>query len=426
MDRDQRVDDNAALLAAQALATAEKQPLIVAVVLTAATMSSRQYLFVLQGLMQIEPRLAEKNIAFVVLLGDPIIVLSEFIKKQKMGAVVMDFSPLRQQRVWRDGLAAATAVECREVDAHNIVPAWIASQKKETSAASIRIRLQALLPSYLEEYEGLDEHPIKAPTCPMNDWAAIAGELGISLSDKPLRESGVVAAHKVLALFIKDRLENYPVDRNIATRQGQSGLSPYLHFGQISPQRVALEVNKAVDAEAALSHPRDIFFEGLIYRRELADNFCLNEPYYDAVKSFPIWAKDAFKQRFLDIRPHLTSPQEFESAKTHDALWNACQTELVKRGHVSGFLRVYWAKKILEWSSSPEEALSIATTLNDRYALDGNDPNGYAGIAWSIGGVHDKPAIDRPIFGQVRYMNLNECKKKFNIEAYIHKATKDV
>jgi deoxyribodipyrimidine photo-lyase len=169
---------------------------------------------------------------------------------------------------------------------------------------------------------------------------------------------------------------------------------------------------------------KEVFLEQLIVRRELADNFCYYEPRYDSVEAFPRWASKAFQDHILDPRPHLTTREEFEQGKTHDALWNACQTELVKQGRMPGYLRMYWAKKILEWTHDPEEALATAIELNDRYALDGNDPNGYCGIAWSIGGVHDRPWIDRPIFGQVRYMNLSGCKKKFNVDAYIHKANK--
>jgi len=420
MDRDQRLEDNPALLEAQALAVAEDQPLIVAYVLTPDQMSRRQYLFMLQGLTELEPLFIEKNIAFTVLLGEPVQALTVLIKRGKIGSVVTDFSPLRQQRLWRENLAKTLDIEVREVDAHNIVPCWIASEKKEYGAQHLRLKLQKLLPAYLTEFSPVQYHPIKPKTQETNDWAAISASVGISLSDVPLRPTGVTVATLVLNAFVDDLLADYPANQNIATRQGQSGLSPYLHFGQISPQRVALSVSES----SVEPHAKEVFLDQLIVRRELAENFCFYEPRYDSVNAFPSWARQAFEAHILDPRMYLTTPEEFESGKTHDALWNACQTELVNKGRMPGYLRMYWAKKILEWSGSPAEALAIAIKLNDTYALDGNDPNGYTGIAWSIGGVHDKPWIDRPIFGQVRYMNLSGCKKKFNVDAYISKAKK--
>ncbi len=420
MDRDQRLEDNPALLEAQALAMADKQPLIVAYVLTPNQMSTRQYLFMVKGLIELEPFFVDKNIAFTVLSGDPVQTLTALIKMENVGAVVTDFSPLRQPRFWRESLAKAVDIEVREVDAHNIVPCWIASDKKEYGAQHLRLKVQKLLPDYLTNFAPVQKHPVTPQAQTINDWATLARTVGVSLNDTPLRLSGVTMATLVLNAFVDDLLADYPANQNIATRQGQSGLSPYLHFGQISPQRVALAVTESTVEPRA----KEVFLDQLIVRRELAENFCYYEPRYDSMSAFPSWARQAFEAHILDPRMYLTTPEEFETAKTHDDLWNACQTDLVSKGRIPGYLRMYWAKKILEWSSSPEQALATAIKLNDTYSLDGNDPNGYVGIAWSIGGVHDKPWIDRPIFGQVRYMNLTGCKKKFNVDAYIHKANK--
>ena len=420
MDRDQRLEDNHALLEASTLAIAENQPLMVVYILTPDMMSPRQYLFLLQGLRALEPLFAQKQISFSVLSGEPVSVLSDFIKQHKIGAVVTDFSPLRQQRLWRDGLAKSIDIEVREVDAHNIVPCWVLSEKREYGAQHLRLKLQKLLPAYLTEFPPLLVHPIASTNVAVNNWDALASGVDVNFGESPLRPSGVNIAAMVLNAFVEDLLQDYPANQNIATRQGQSGLSPYLHFGQISPQRVALSVSES-DVDP---HAKEVFLDQLIVRRELSENFCFYEPRYDSIKAFPSWARQAFEQHILDPRLYLTTFEEFQNAKTHDDLWNACQTELVKKGRMPCYLRMYWAKKILEWSNSPQEALAIAIKLNDTYALDGQDPNGYTGIAWSIGGVHDKPWIDRPIFGQVRYMNLSGCKKKFNVDAYIHKANK--
>jgi len=203
--------------------------------------------------------------------------------------------------------------------------------------------------------------------------------------------------------------------RNDPVADGQSNLSPYLHFGQISAQRVALEVENASVDKAS----RDTFLEELIVRRELADNFCFYTPQYDKFEGFPAWARKTLNAHRKDRRAYSYTLQQFEYAKTHDELWNAAQTEMVKRGKMHGYMRMYWAKKILEWTGSPEKAMETAIYLNDLYGLDGRDPNGYTGIAWSIGGVHDRAWNERPIFGKIRYMSYNGCKSKFDVKRYI-------
>ena len=217
--------------------------------------------------------------------------------------------------------------------------------------------------------------------------------------------------------FLQNRLPTYDEQRNDPTLDGQSNLSPYLHFGQLSAQRVALETSKA----SANKKAKEAFLEELIVRRELSDNFCFYNENYDNFKGFPDWAKKTHEIHRKDRREYLYSREEFEQATTHDDLWNAAQIEMIERGKMHGYMRMYWAKKIFEWTASPEEALDIAIYLNDKYELDGRDPNGYTGIAWSIGGVHDRAWFERPVFGKIRYMNYNGCKSKFNVRAYIDK-----
>lgn len=230
-------------------------------------------------------------------------------------------------------------------------------------------------------------------------------------------EPGESAGARTLGLFIKNRLSSYADDRNDPLEEGQSDLSPYLHFGQVSAQKVALGVRRhAWDTPSGQT-----FLEELIVRRELSDNYCLYNPRYDSFEGFPAWAQKGLNAHRQDKRPFLYKRTEFENAATHDPLWNAAQTEMVKRGKMHGYLRMYWAKKILEWSATPEEAQSTAIHLNDRYELDGRDPNGYAGIAWSVGGVHDRPWFNRPVIGPIRWMTANGCKSKFDTEGYIRR-----
>ena len=201
---------------------------------------------------------------------------------------------------------------------------------------------------------------------------------------------------------------------------GQSNLSPYIHFGHLSAQRVAIEVTKAV----APQEDKSAFLEELIVRRELSDNFCLYNPDYDNVNGFHQWASSTLNNHKDDEREFIYALNEFENALTHDPLWNAAQLEMVKTGKMHGYMRMYWAKKILEWTKSPEQAMEFAIYLNDKYSLDGRDPNGYTGIAWSIGGVHDRAWSERPIFGKIRYMNYNGCKRKFDVNSYISAVSK--
>jgi len=188
-----------------------------------------------------------------------------------------------------------------------------------------------------------------------------------------------------------------------------------MHFGFISSQRVALEVVKSNTSR----ENKEAFLEELIVRKELSDNFCLYSPSYNTLEGILAWAKESLNAHRSDIRSYIYNSDEFEHAKTHDELWNAIQKKMIKTNRIHGYLRMYWAKKILEWSISPEEALKIAIYLNDKYAMDGNDPNGYVGILWSIGGLHDRAFSNRLVTGKIRYMSIGGCKKKFDINKYI-------
>ena len=180
-------------------------------------------------------------------------------------------------------------------------------------------------------------------------------------------------------------------------------------------QRVAwMAAHSKLSAET-----KENFLEELVVRRELADNFCLYEPAYDHFDGFPDWARQTLNRHRSDKREYLYTLNELERGKTHERLWNACQHDLIRSGKLHGYLRMYWAKKILEWTPDPETALEYAIILNDRYYLDGRDPNGYTGIAWSIGGVHDRAWRERPVFGKIRYMNEAGCRRKFDVDSYI-------
>jgi deoxyribodipyrimidine photo-lyase len=417
MSRDQRMNDNWSLLLAQELAMKQKTPLAVIFCLVPQFLNAtiRQYGFMIKGLQEVEENLKKKNIPFFLLTGRPEVEIPRFVNRYKTGNIVADFSPLRINRGWKQSVMQNIDNPFYEVDAHNIVPCWTSSSKQEYSARTLRIKLHRLLPEFLIDFPSLRKHPYDwEEKMSITDWRESLKTLDIDLTIQEVEwiKPGEKAAFRSMQKFLKNKLLLYDKQRNDPIRDGQSNLSPYLHFGQISPQRIALEVLKSpVDKKS-----RDAFLEELIVRRELSDNFCFYNPNYDNVEGFPAWAKKTLNEHRNDKRKYLYTLKQFENALTHDELWNAAQMEMVKKGKMHGYMRMYWAKKILEWTESPEQALKIAIYLNDRYELDGRDPNGYAGITWSIGGVHDRAWNDRPFFGKIRYMSYNGCKAKFYIE----------
>jgi deoxyribodipyrimidine photo-lyase len=425
MSRDQRVNENWAMLFAQEQAMRTKSPLIVIFCLVPSFLQAdqRNYDFMLKGLAEVSLSLPSYGVAFRLLEGIPGKVLPGFLKKIRAGVLVTDFDPLRIKRQWKEDVSKSVDIPFYEVDAHNIVPCRSASVKQEYGAYTIRPRLLKALSEYLTPFPGIKRHPFPLPAKFVLPELIQRGRkrIDVSMSGKVGDTiPGESAASRYLRSFFKNRFDAYSEYRNDPSRNGQSGLSPYLHFGQLSAQKVALEA--MASSTSRLS--RDEFLEELIIRRELSDNFCFYNENYDSFDGFPAWAQKTLNEHRNDLREYSYSLRRFEQANTHDDLWNAAQKEMLIKGKMHGYMRMYWAKKILEWTGSPEEALRIAIHLNDKYSLDGRDPNGYAGIAWSIGGVHDRAWGERPIFGKVRYMSYNGCKSKFDVKAYIERISK--
>ena len=422
MSRDQRAADNWALVHAQREALAREAPLVTAFCLAPAFLGAtlRQYAFMLRGLAETERALRNLSVGFVLLRGDPGREVPAFARRIGAGLVVTDFDPLRMKTDWRRAVAAALRIPAVEVDAHNIVPARHASPKQEFGAYTLRPKLRRLLPDFLAPIPALRRHPHTSPRDPGPvDWTAVLRTLRVdrSVGEVSWLTPGSTAGLRILRQFLGEKLAAYPDASRDPAVDGLSNLSPYLHFGQISAQRAAL----VVSASEAPPAGRDAFLEELIVRRELSDNFCLYNPRYDSAAGFPAWAARTLGDHARDARPYAYSRERLESADTHDDLWNAAQEEMVRTGKMHGYMRMYWAKKILEWTASPEEALQTVIELNDRYELDGRDPNGYAGAAWSVGGVHDRAWGERPVFGKIRYMSYNGAKSKFDIQAYIRR-----
>ncbi|ACV68609.1 deoxyribodipyrimidine photo-lyase [Desulfohalobium retbaense] len=424
MSRDQRLHDNWALLQAQHMARTRQAPLIIVFCLVPSYSGGarRHFDFMLTGLRQVADSAAKLGIPFVLLTGeDPPGELAGFCRTHAIGTVVMDFDPLRTKQQWQHTFAGHWEGECLEVDAHNVVPCRWASEKQEYAARTIRPKLQRQLPEFLDPFPELVPHPVpwRGSLLPEPDWEAASRSLAAPEYGPPLSwSSGEETALDLAREFIASGLSAYAEKRNDPTAGAVSGLSPYLHFGQIAPQRVAL---MARDANWAPAESREGFLEELVIRRELAENFCFYNPVYDCFGGLPAWAQQTLDDHRGDHREVVYTFEQWEAARTHDPLWNAAQQEMVQTGKMHGYMRMYWAKKILEWSASPEEALSTAITLNDRYELDGRDPNGYTGVLWSIGGVHDRPWKERPVYGKVRYMNDRGAARKFDVQAYIRR-----
>ncbi len=423
MSRDQRADDNWALLYAQQRAIEFRQPLLVVFCLAPVFLAAtrRQYGFMLRGLAETFAALGRKNIACTLLPGQPPEVLPAWLAEQQAGLVVGDFDPLKIKQQWQEKLLATTDIAVHEVDAHNIVPGWQTSSKLEFAAYTLRPKIKKQLPEYLTEFPLLTPHPFPAASAavPFPDIEALLFSLQINhdVGEVKWLTPGAQAANAQLDSFLQDKICRYDKLSNDPTQELQSNLSPYLHFGHLSAQRVALEVLR----RNATTPAAESFLEELIVRRELADNFCLYNPQYDTVEGFPTWAQKTLGEHIDDVREYIYTRDEFEQARTHDPIWNAAQRQMLTTGKMHGYMRMYWAKKILEWSGSPRQAMETAIYLNDKYELDGRDPNGYAGIAWSIGGVHDRAWGERKIFGKIRFMNDKGLKRKFAIERYCEK-----
>lgn len=437
MSRDQRVRDNHALLHAQEIAIANKVPLYVLFALIPIPGRSREhYTFMMNGLTELASALTSHDIQFVMLSGKPSEMIHGFAREVNAGTIVFDFSPLRGPRELVQSTVRSFRGSVDVVDTHNIIPAWVTSDKQEFAAHTIRRKIHKNLANYLKEPSTLRVHPHKSQSVDSISFADAKKFVeDIPASNIQINfESGEQAAANQLATFISDGLLDYTHGRNDFSDDHQSNLSPYLHYGQISSLRVALEVMLSVNtpplllreariAQAGQTPSREdgmnALLEEMIVRKELSDNFCLHNPHYKSLAGAPAWAIETLRQHWDDPRDFVYTADEWEGANTHDDAWNAAQRQLTRTGKLHGYLRMYWAKKLLEWSATPEDAVRIAIHLNDKYSIDGGDPNGYAGILWSIAGLHDRPWAERSVYGKVRYMNAAGLRRKYDLSAYI-------
>jgi len=406
MNREMRLEDNWALIYAQTQARERQQPCLVIFSIFDHFESAKNlqddpmFHRMKMGLKLVVKQAKDKGLPFYILHGDTITTIQTFLKNVQAGLFITDFSPLKAMRYLRESLAQTIPMRMVEVDAHNIIPIHIASEKQEWGAYTLRPKIHKLLPEYLHAF------PKWISTLPYQYQGPHDESFLHKINDD-------INPKLALNQFINLRLNHYE-QRNDPNVEATSRLSSYFHFGHLSSQTVALAVK-------ATGGQHESFLEEMIVRKELADNFCFYNRHYDAFEGFPDWAQKTLNLHRHDRREYLYSLDQFAKAQTHDDAWNAAQMQMVKTGYMHGYMRMYWAKKILEWTASPEEALKVANHLNDQYEMDGRDPNGYTGTAWAIGGVHDRPWQERPIFGMIRYMNAAGLKRKFDIGAYVQR-----
>ena len=392
--------------------------------------------FLLGGLKSVKEELQAKNVPLHILtpstqdqIGSTLVQACQSLHAT---CVICDFSPLREIRSWMEDLVPPLLDEEQipliQVDAHNVVPVWFASPKRQVGARTLRPKLNKLLPEFMTRFPpflGNDKN--MTLDFPMVDFATLESTLHLDPSVPELEWAtpGHDAAMKRFQEFLSSSsspsqgLSNFDSLRNDPNyAQVCSNLSPWINAGHISFQRLALDVR------ALKKYPNGTasFIEEGIVRRELSDNFLYySRRDYDQLSTAAGWAQETLQVHAQDEREHVYSLEEFVAAETHDDLWNAAQMQLLQEGTMHGFLRMYWAKKILEWTPSPDIALRTALYLNDRYALDGNDPNGFTGVGWSIMGIHDQGWKEREVFGKIRFMNYAGCQRKFDVHGFVSK-----
>jgi deoxyribodipyrimidine photo-lyase len=385
--------------------------------------NERHYAFMLQGLKEVHEALYERGIRFLVLHDSPEHAALQFSQDASM--VVTDRGYLGIQRSWRRHLADHAPCLVVQVESDVVVPVEVASEKEAYSAAVLRPRIKKHLKGYLVP---LKTTPVKKDSLALSykglDLQDIRGALrGLSLdgSVSPVEtfHGGRKEAMKLLRLFVSQKLKYYEESRNDPSADYGSHMSPYLHFGQIAALEIAIEIRRARGKAKAA---KEAFLEELIVRRELSMNFVYYNPHYNSYEALPSWARETLKAHEKDKREHLYNRATWEAGRTHDPYWNAAQREMILTGKMHNYMRMYWGKKILEWSKTPQEAFRTALYLNNKYELDGRDPNGFAGVAWCFG-KHDRAWSERPVFGKVRYMNAAGLRRKFDIEAYVRRCT---
>ena len=429
MQSSQRADDNAALHLAILEANRLDLPCVAAFALTDGYPSAneRHFAFMLEGLADAAARLERLGVRLVGRRGSPVERVAELAARAAL--VVTDTAYLDPPRTWREDLAKRLEVPLVRVESDVVVPVGLASGKREWAARTIRSKIARhrdddrfgpvprLKPKRSSADGTLELDPDDGGRCDLADPEALLADLDVDRSVPRVTRfrGGTGEARRRLKVFVDEILDGYAESRRAAERRGSSELSPYLHFGQIGLGEIVRAVRDAGDG---LGEDVSGFLEEVIVRRELARNYTWFERDYDKFSALPDWALKTLAEHRGDDREHVYTRAELEAADTHDEYWNAAMREMVHTGYMHNLLRMYWGKKVLEWTNTPDHAYRTLLYLNDRYFLDGRDPSSYSNVGW-VFGLHDTAWAERPVFGKTRYMNANGLKRKFDVPGYL-------
>ncbi len=421
MQHSQRADGNPALERAAYWANTCNLPLLVLFVVDPhyPDANLRHYVFMLEGLRETMAAIEARGAAFSLRLGQPSEVAAKM--SREAAVVVTDRGYLRHLVEWRAELARESRCLVEMVEGDAIVPVEDATTKQETAARTFRPRVNRAVPMFHNRPQTVPiKHNAKdlgsREDQTLNDVAAFAESLGCDMSVTPAGHirGGLKAARERLSSFLKDDLPSYGDGRADIVHRHVSVMSPYLHFGQISP----LEIYHAVTDAKAKEASQASYIEEMLVRRELAINFVHHEPNYDRYSAMPGWARDTLEAHKSDPREHTFTRKELEAGQTHDPYWNAAMREMRQTGYLHNSLRMYWGKRLIAYTNAPKTAYDTALYLNNKYFLDGRDANSYANVGWLFG-LHDRGWPEREVFGKVRTMTASGLKRKFDIDAYV-------
>ena len=375
--------------------------------------NARHYAFLLQGLADVARGLAERGIGFVLRKASPAAIALDLSREAAL--LVLDRGYLAIQKRWYAEIVKGANIRVVQVEGDVVVPLDQASTKHEHAARTLRPKIRKQLDEFLNP---LPHHKVNhaaeglsfAHTIDVSDPAQVLAGMSLDRSVPPVKRfrGGESEARRRLKAYLDGPFARYGAERGKPEAGAASHMSPYLHFGQISPVEIALAVRAA---KTGSTEDKDAYIEEVVVRRELAMNHVHHTEGYDRYESaVPAWARQTLDEKRGDTRPHLYSDEDLAEGRTHDHAWNVAMAEMRETGFMHNHLRMYWGKKILEWSKTPEEGFERTLRLNNRYFLDGRDANSFTNVAW-VYGLHDRPWARRPIFGTVRYQSENSIRK---------------
>ena len=370
--------------------------------------------FLLSGLLEMSQKLNKHNIPLLFRQGNLIENINDLRNDFDITNIITEQHVLKPILKAHDLLSEycySNMIEFLKVNTACVVPVDETSLKLEYAAKTIRPKIMSKYKSYLLNFYPILIHPQSINIESFNQIQFNNFFTQNKLEELSLSKliPGEDAANAQLQHFIEHGLKNY-ANRNEYDSQGQSYLSAYLHFGMLSPLKMIRDVENSQHENAPL------FVEEALVRRELAENYCYYCKDYDSIKGAWTWAQNTLNQHINDPREYTYTLEKFEKAETHDDLWNFCQMKIVTDGYLHSYLRMYWSKMVLYWTKTPQDAIDLLIHLNDKYMLDGRDPNGYTGIMWSVAAVHDRPWFDRPVIGLVRAMGKDGTLKKSKLK----------